>query len=677
MLYRLGETELDAARFELRRGGQTLSVEPQVLELLLYLVAHRERAVTRAELFENLWRGRIVSESALNSRVKAARAAIGDDGTSQAQIRTLHRTGYRFVGEVEEWPGPAAAGAAGGPDAARGRTYDAAGGPDAARGRTYKSVPITATPFTRRWLGLVSAALGLLLVVGAFALLPDALRDGEPANALVATPSARPAPPSDGRKSLAVLPFTNMSSDAEQDYFADGIGEELLIVLSRLPDLRVTGRVSAEGFKGRDEPFLAIGKTLGVGHVLTGSVRQAGERVRIAVELTDAANGYQLWSESYDRHLGDILDVQDEIAEHVATALQVKLGLGESGELGMTRNVAAYDEFLRGYWRFTEFRVETIPLAIEHMHRALALDPSFSRAWAYLYCIHMDGTTLVPEIAQEWRRKALEALEHANSLTPESPFVQILNTREAMRLGRRLEARAAIDALPDGYWTADRYMTRDVFLGRFSISTGHAKEAIEVLERARAYDPLSPVIARYRSLAHAGAGDSAHALAANDRSLELGGSVPTLAGNAALLALGTGDRDEIKRRVAALPHDTTGHRAISETLVQHLDDPATARAKLHRLAAASPSPPDYLRNVLIAHWSAYYGDAGLALEQLNAIVHGAVDEALLWRPVLGEVRKLAGFKDLVRREGLVDYWRAYGWPELCRPTAGGDDFECR
>ncbi len=671
MVYRLGGCELDAARFELRREGRTVAVEPQVLELLLYLVAHRDRAVTRAELFEKLWRGRIVTDSALNSRVKAARAAIGDDGASQAQIRTLHRTGYRFVGPVEEMAAADADALAEAPLAV-GRTPPApATSATPAAGTLHADVPLRA-----RRLGIAGAALGLLLAVGAFSLWPRDARESGASDAVASSvPAASTAPvAAAARKTLAVLPFTNLSSDPEQDYLADGIGVELLIVLSRLPDLQVTGRVSSSHFKGRHEPLAAIGEMLGVGHLLTGSVRKSGDRVRIAVELVDAASGYQVWTDSYDSRHGDILDVQDEIAEDVATALQVKLGLGESGELGMTRNVAAYDEFLRGYWRFTEFRPETIALAMEHMHRAIALDATFSRAWAYLYCIYMDVGTIVPERAEEWRHKALAALDEAHRLTPDSPFVRILQAREAMRLGKRLEAGAALDALPDGYWTADRYVTRDVFLGRFWISVGHAKQAIGVLERAKAADPLSPVIALYLSVAYAAAGDSASALAASDRGLEVGGSVARLTGNALLVALGTSERTQIERRVAALPHDSAGHRAISDALVRHLDDPAAARDELRRLAAA-PSAPDYTRSVLIAHWAAYYGDAQLALDQLNVIAHGAPDEGLLWRPALRDVRKLPGFDALVAREGLVEYWQEKGWPDLCRPT-GGDAFEC-
>jgi TolB-like protein/DNA-binding winged helix-turn-helix (wHTH) protein len=663
MVYRLGDCELDDARFELRREGRTVAVEPQVLELLLYLVAHRDRAVTRTELFDKLWRGRIVTDSALNSRIKAARSAIGDDGASQAQIRTLHRTGYRFVGLVEELP---AADMAGTPPPAATQIAVATAS---------ASVPRAAATLAHRRLGLAGAALGLLLAAGAFSLLPRAARDmgAPPAVASSAATPASPAPASN-RNTLTVLPFTNLSADPQQKYFADGIGVELMKVLSHLPDLQVTASTSSAYFRDRNDTPRAIGEMLGVEHLLTGSVRKAEERVRIAVELVDAASGYQVWSERYDRELGDIFEVQDEIAERVASALQVKLGLGENGELGMTRDVAAYDEFLRGYAAYTEQRTEAFPLAVEHMRRAIALDPSFSRAWAYLYCIYLDGANLVPERAEEWTRKSLEALKHAHSLTPNSPFVRILNAREEMRSGRRLEARATLDAMPAGYWTADRFVTRDVFLGRFLIATGQAQDALETLDRARAADPLSPVVALYLSLAHAAGGHAKQALAASDRGIELGSLKPVIAGHAMLVALGTRDPDEIKRRAAATASDGTGRRAITDELLPYLDDPAAARAELRRLAA-TPSPPDYIRSVLIAHWAAYFGDAELALEQLRNIAHGAVDEGLLWRPVLSEVRQLPGFKDLVRREGLVDYWRAKGWPDVCRPTVG-DDFEC-
>lgn len=658
MIYRFGDCEVDAARFELRRQGATLPVEPQVLEVLLYLIERRDRAVTRQELFNNLWRGRIVTDSALNSRIKAARAAIGDDGETQARIRTLHRTGYRFVGVVEELSITPVAGTAPGVE-----------GGNAAETPEQTSPPV-AIPRARNR-SLIGTALSLVLAASMFSLLPrDTLHLGR--SAAVAS---SPAPaPTTTHKSLAVLPFANLSDDPEQEYFADGISVELMKVLSHLPDLVVTGRTSAAYFEGSKESSLAIGRRLGVAHLLTGSVRKSGEQVRIAVELIEAASGYQLWADSYERDLEDIFDVQDEIAARVATALKVKLGLGESGEIGMTRNVAAYDEFLRGYAAYNEHTPQAFPLAIEHMHRAIALDPEFSRAWAYLYCIYIDGSGLVPQRAEEWLRKSVEALERAHDVTPDSPFVAILRVREDMRKGKQFEARAALDALPAGYWTADRFVTRDVFLGRFLIATGHAKEAVEALERARATDPLSPVVALYLSLAHAMAGDVAQALALSDDGIELRSLKPVIVGNAILVALGTGDPEEIRRRVGAAG-ETPANREINETLLARLDDPGAGRVAVRHIAAAASSP-DFIRSVLIVHWAAYFGDAELALEELGAIAHGAVDEALLWRPVLANVRKLPGFKELVAREGLVDYWRANGWPDACAPTVG-DDFECR
>lgn len=423
VLYRLKGCEVDAARLELRRDGQTVPVEPQVLELLLYLVANRDRAVTRAELFERLWRGRVVGDSALNSRIKAARAAIGDDGASQAQIRTLHRTGYRFVGPVEELAPPVVLAPATDDTAATAPRSAADPEPMA----TAPAQSVAGVPLVRRWLGFAGAALGLLIAAGAYSLLPDAMRRGGQSDAAApATPAV--SQPANARKSLAVLPFTNLSPDAEA-YFADAVSVELLNILSRLPDLQVTGRTSAAYFKGRRNTVLEIGETLGVGHLLTGSVLKGADRVRIMVELVDAKSGYVLWSDRYEHDLDDIFAVQDEIAARVATALQVKLGLGESAEIGMTRNVAAYDEFLRGVALYSEYRAESFPRAVEHMRRAIALDPTFSRAWAYLYCIHRDGSVTAPQEAEEWLRLAVEALAAARELTPDAPFVRVLDAR--------------------------------------------------------------------------------------------------------------------------------------------------------------------------------------------------------------------------------------------------------
>jgi len=205
-------------------------------------------------------------------------------------------------------------------------------------------------------------------------------------------------------------------------------------------------------------------------------------------------------------------------------------------------------------------------------------------------------------------------------------------------------------------------------------STPGVLTAVPRFTGAVAPDPLSPVVALNLSLAYAAAGDLDSALAATDRGIELGSLMPVITGNAMLVALGTHDPDEIERRVAAQPRDAAGRRPITDELLPLLRDPVAARAELERLAAV-PAPRSYVESVLISHWAAYFGETELALDELRGIAHGALDEGLLWRPVLSDVRKLPGFKDLVRREGLVDYWHHNGWPDLCRPTTA-DDFEC-
>ena len=149
-------------------------------------------------------------------------------------------------------------------------------------------------------------------------------------------------------QSVAVLPFADMSPDKDQEYFADGVSEEVLNQLSRIRDLFVVGRTSSFSFKGRNEDLRVIGDKLGVSHLLEGSVRKAGDRVRVSAQLIKAADGYHLWSQTYDRTLEDIFAVQDDISNAVAQALQVSLGLGEFGRPGWTRNAAAYEEYLRG-----------------------------------------------------------------------------------------------------------------------------------------------------------------------------------------------------------------------------------------------------------------------------------------------------------------------------------------
>jgi TolB-like protein/class 3 adenylate cyclase len=465
-------------------------------------------------------------------------------------------------------------------------------------------------------------------------------------------------------ESIAVLPFANSSPDPGQDYFADGISGALLDALSGVTGLQVTGRVSSFRYKGTTESSRAIGDALGVEHLLAGSVQRSGDRMRVTAELTNAASGYQLWSEVYERPVGDIFEVQDEIAEKVATALQVTLGLVRNSEPGMTRNVAAYEEFMQAYARLSEYGPTTLPVAIEHAQRAVAIDPSFALGWLALREAYILGITADPGRAAEWGNRAAEALERARNLAPDSPSVRIALAGASASRGDWLEAAELLDSLGKPPPDAE---------GALQVGVGNVSAAVEAFERTRAADPLSPLVSLYLAEVYDVSGDYRAALDEFDRAAAIGELDLIIRGNVIMPVLAARDRPELERRLSVLTATELGE-GLHLAMGKFLDDPAAAPAEIRRLAAL-PSSQGFIGSLVLASWAAYYGDAALSLELLDPIAPGQTN-TLLWRPIFRDVRKLPGFKSIVERMGLVAYWRERGWGDFCQPTTG-DDFECR
>jgi TolB-like protein/DNA-binding winged helix-turn-helix (wHTH) protein len=624
---KIGEWTATPALNLLERGTEAVRIEPRAMDVLTILAKRAGEVVSVDELIAAAWKGAVVGDGSVYIAINQLRQALDGKNAATSHIETIPKRGYRLTVPVERDDRPAPMRQA--RDALRGNRRHA-----------------------RYVAGIVAAAV----VTTAITWL--VLRD-------------RTQPVAVQPATIAVLPFENLSADSEQQHFADGVTAQIIETLTGIRDLRVTGHASSSYFSQRDADLGPIAATLGVKHVLTGSVRRAGDDIRIAAQLRDAETGYHLWSSSYERRMDDIFALQDEIAAAVAAALQITLGVGAVGRRpGMTRNVEAYDEYLRASAVQARLETASLPKAIEHLERAVALDPSFAVAWAALSGAYVNQATLVPERAADGRAKAAAALEHARTAAPDAPDVLVRTSMELIASGNWLDAGAAharaVAAFADHGIGGEAAAARGYLL----LSTGRAREAVDAFEHARAIDPLVPAYAYGLANARLAVGELHAALTEVDRGLGLDGFAPALRATGLNAALTSGDREEIVKRLESLaPNDSDA--AVNRALAALLDEPSSAAAEIRRAAATA----DVFERTFLAEWAAYYGEPDLALELLvGAPPQYVLSTGLWWQPLLRDARGLPGFKKIARDLGLIDYWRAYGWPDVCQPS--GDDFVC-
>ncbi len=335
----------------------------------------------------------------------------------------------------------------------------------------------------------------LVIVAGiviADRLIPETTDSEPPAEESAKEDLAEPA--ADDRQSVAVVPFVNTSDDEANEYFADGISEELLNALSGVQNLRVPSRTSSFTFKGSNKTVAEIGSALQVDNVLEGSVRKAGDRIRVSVQLIEVDSDTRIWSETYTRELVDIFAVQDEIATSIVSALRLTLNAEDNEKLGQvsTDSVQAYDEYLRGRYYWPQRRAVLLQRAIEHYKAAVAIDPEFDRAWAAL----ADAYLILPEYVQgttdTYLPLAREALDKALQLNPDSPYA--LAASGLLKAHYFYDWEGALADLERAVALAPDYATGRQFYGEILNIQGRLDEALEQLRLGREADPLSVVI---------------------------------------------------------------------------------------------------------------------------------------------------------------------------------------
>jgi adenylate cyclase len=473
-----------------------------------------------------------------------------------------------------------------------------------------------------------------------------------------------------------VLPFENLSGDANQEFFSDGMTEEITAALAKIPALRVVGRTSAFRFKAQSRDLRAIGRTLGATYLIEGSVRKAGDRVRVNAELVKAEDGIDLWSDNYDRELKDIFATQEDIAQAIAGALRVPLNLQEGERLvsNRTGDLESYQQYLRAR---AMYRARTLDEAIKILETLVARDPSFAPAWAQLARVYI----LLPNYSPVLR---MAPVEEAKRFVQSNSDKAEMAAREAVRLDSKYaggySALADIGSLR-GKWGEAEDLYRQALsldandpdaLSRYGMmlnNVGRLKESLQVSEQLQMIEPFVPIynltLASYLQVS----GQDAD-------SIRLVKGIPqdtrtSLIRNT-VLARGYATQGRFAEAADTLLL-INGNQVIRHSVEDAARWIRTAPAKGEALKALPAFEGEL--NFVYAYVGApdrvlEFPERGVAINYL-----GTSTMWFLWVPQHAALRKTERFKTLVRSAGLVDYWRAHGWPDLCRPV-GATDFAC-
>ena len=661
---------IDFAGRRLLRGGGEEMLEPKAFAVLALLVGSPGRVFSRDEILDVVWGHRHVTQSVLNRIMSLLRQALGEDAQHPRLLHTVHGVGYRF-----ELPIPAPK-----PDSP---TADVPS-PSTAAATPHRVTAIPVPVLKKRWALLATIAAAALLAVAGVVWLQGRERAAKTVTAGDASLTSRP--------SLAVLPFTDLSQLHDQEYLADGLAEEILNQLAQVPALRVVGRTSSFSFKGKNEELRAIGRKLGVDHLLEGSVRKAGDQLRITAQLVRTEDGTHLWSKTYARELRDVFAVQDEISRDVALALSVKLDVVTfNREQGGTTNVDAYERFLR--WRSIVMRElfdfehdrERLQLARE----MVALDPRCVLCWDALATSLNSVARRVGGVqATQLRAESAEVRERIARIAPDSWVAKRDRSNALWREGKRAEALALAKEIVDSEPPTKERVWDYAYM---IYAMGHLNETIALVEQLRAVEPVALFLSRDLQFDYTAARRYADAEAEYQRGLKLEGS-----------QLEPHYVAFFRQLAGKRPGGLKELRELHQLLIQNgsylatpffldlgkvLDDREAMLALVRKALKdeAYGGGRDYA--YVWTNVADSLGDTELAMAALRRDLEGQEgfrERAMaqspyvaFWNAPYSSVRAQPDFRRLLIEAGVADYWRQTGkWGDGCGPV-GKDDFQCQ
>ncbi len=510
-----------------------------------------------------------------------------------------------------------------------------------------------------------TAALAALAFAWYFKGQPSYRDEADLARKAASAPAAASVPVST-KKSIAVLPFVNMSSDAGNEFFADGISEELLNVLVRVPELGVASRTSSFAYKGKQNMGAAqIARELKVSHILEGSVRKAGDQVRITAQLIDARDDRHIWSETYDRKLTDIFAIQDEIANAIVAALRGSLITAKTAPAvkvrADTENMQAYELYLKARENFIARR--DLSNTADMLERVVQMDPNFARGW--------EGLAAVASVAPSWNYRdrdyvalARKAADRALELDPtlSMPWaVKGQNTQNTWPIDF-IAASAGFDrAIAADPRNATAWLWRGIFWTRL----GFFERGIADTSHAVTLDPNYRNASRHHALAVLLSGKEKEAIALFNRDVEKG-FVYSRSENFIAPMLANGDRAQAMMLMDAELMSPALRDAVLQSL-DHGKPAADAHALVEAIAPDSRLLQDLNKTTLYL-WLGDFDRAGASDDVVTTAI-------VAWDRYPKTWRNSPGMKAKLTRMGVVAYWRAKGFPPQCR-AVGANDFSC-
>lgn len=443
--------QIDVESHRISRDGAEQKLEPRSMELLVYLARHAGQVVSRAEIEEQVWNGRVVSYEALSGSIAKIRKAFGDTDKQHRIIETIPKSGYRLIAPIT--------------------------GPESTTGLPAEVVVSKHVPQNRP--KLIQGATLLVAVIISLVWWQPWIEPDTP--------------------SIAILPFTNMSGDREQDYFADGLTEDLITDLSKISGLFVIARNSTFTYKNKTVKIDRVAEELGVRYVMEGSVQRAANQVRINAQLIDSTTGGHVWADRYDGNLDDVFSMRDQIIQKIITALSVKLGDQELESMDRveTDSPAAYDALLRGREYYRLFTPDALVKAIPFLENAIELDPDFARAHAVLAAVYWGicNNAWAEQAGMSYADCDRKTSQHlAEAMKNPTPLAHRIAARQheyhnrwKEALGEAEKAIALDPNDPNGYQAMSALL----------VNLGRAAEGLEQIKKAMRLDPQTDYLWRF------------------------------------------------------------------------------------------------------------------------------------------------------------------------------------